>query len=234
MGHFKIDRAIIDHAVFAHPIALKIWVWCLAKASWKNRSIPLKIGKGEIIVDLKPGQFIFGRFKAEESLNIDGSAIYRWIQKFASDGWELIELKSNNQYTLITICNWAKYQTINEEDEQPMSSQRTTDEQPMNTNKKVYKVKKDINIAFEDFWKLYPNKIGRSKCESKWANLTNEERESIIKTLPTFISYKPFESYNHPNPETYINQKRWQDEIPTNNGSTKIADYEFGKKVKRY
>ena len=72
MGHFNLDRSIIDHAVFAQPIALKIWIWCLAKASWKKRSIPLKIGKGEIIVDINPGQFIFGRFKAEESLNIDG------------------------------------------------------------------------------------------------------------------------------------------------------------------
>jgi len=144
MGHFKVDRSIIDHSVFAHPIALKIWIWCLSKASWKKRSVPLKIGKGEIIVDLKPGQFIFGRFKAEESLNIDGSAIYRWIQKFSSEEWELIELEPNNQYTLVTICNWDKYQTINEEDEQAMSSGRTTDEQPTNTYKKVKKVKEGI------------------------------------------------------------------------------------------
>ena len=31
--------------------------------------------------------------------------------------------------------------------------------------------------------------------------------------MPNFIKYKPFESYTHPNPETYLNQERWNDEI---------------------
>jgi len=153
MGHFKVDRSIIDHAVFAHPIALKIWIWCLAKASWKKRSVPLKIGKGEIIVDINPGQFIFGRFKAEESLNIDGSAIYRWIQKFSSKEWELIELEPNNQYTIVTICNWDKYQSVNDEDEQPTNNQRTTVEQPTNTKKKVKKGKEEVIVDTITTWR---------------------------------------------------------------------------------
>jgi len=173
MGHFNLDRSIIDHAVFAHPIALKIWIWCLAKASWKKRSIPLKIGKGEIIVDINPGQFIFGRFKAEESLNIDGSAIYRWIQKFSSKDWELIELEPNNQYTLITICNWDKYQSTNEEDEQPMNNLRTTVEHPKNTKKKVYKVKESvikITLPFQS--EKFSSAWNTLLTEPKWKNKT--------------------------------------------------------------
>ena len=69
-------------------------------------------------------------------------------------------------------------------------------------------------ILFETFWKLYPNKVGKAKCEPKWEKLTNDIRKKIIETLPAFVSYKPFPTYNHPNPETYLNQKRWEDEIP--------------------
>ena len=45
---------------------------------------------------------------------------------------------------------------------------------------------------------------------------TEKEREQIKLTLSKFLSYKPFEFYTHPNPETYLNQKRWQDVIPEN------------------
>jgi hypothetical protein len=74
---------------------------------------------------------------------------------------------------------------------------------------------KDINtFTFNDFWKMYPNKIAKDKCENKFDSLTNKEKESIKATLDKFISYKPFPEYNHPNPMTYLNQKRWNDVIP--------------------
>jgi len=188
MGHFKVDRSIIDHAVFAHPIALKIWIWCLSKASWKKRSVPLKIGKGEIIVDIKPGQFIFGRFKAEESLNIDGSAIYRWIQKFSSEEWQLIELEPNNQYTLVTICNWDKYQILNEDDEQPMNNGRTTGEQPKNTYKKVKTVKESIVNTILPYDSM--------KFTSAWVTLIKEPNWKKKTTNALNISLKKLSEYD--------------------------------------
>jgi len=135
MGHFKVDRAIIDHAVFAHPTALKIWIWCLAKASYKERTVPFLVGNGCTVIELKAGQFIFGRYTAEESLGIDGSAIYRWIQKFSTEEWGLLKLEPNNKYTIITICNWAKYQFILDENEQQENNKGTTDEQQVSSKR---------------------------------------------------------------------------------------------------
>ena len=86
---------------------------------------------------LKPGEFIFGRFKAEEELGIDGSTIYKWMQKFANPDFGMIKIESNSQYSIISICNWQTYQQINGKKvttkEQPSSNQRTTKEQPMNS-----------------------------------------------------------------------------------------------------
>jgi len=84
-----------------------------------------------------------------------------------------------------------------------------------------------INIPFINFWNIYPVKVGKAKCEPKWKKLTNEERVKIIDTLPRFIKHKPFESYNHPNPETYFNQKRWEDEIPVKNLNEPIDIYKM-------
>ena len=80
-GFILVLRNILDSDVFASQKLLKIWLWCLCKANFKDKSVPLKVGKGETIVRVKRGSFIFGRNKAEEELFIDGSTIYKSIQK---------------------------------------------------------------------------------------------------------------------------------------------------------
>lgn len=75
--------------------------------------------------------------------------------------------------------------------------------------------KKDnkINIEFNVFWNLYDKKVGsKDKCITKWNNLSNEDRQRIIDTLPNFKSQIKDKQYQ-PYPETYLNGKRWNDEI---------------------
>lgn len=80
-------------------------------------------------------------------------------------------------------------------------------------------------LDFYEFWNLYPNKVGKVKCEPKWNKLNLEQQTKILSTLPTFIKNKPFESYTHPNPETYFNQERWNDEIVINPNANKKHYY---------
>ena len=76
-----------------------------------------------------------------------------------------------------------------------------------------------INIDFEIFWNLYNKKKGdKDKVESKWNKLKDEERQKIIDTLPAFLNSITDKQYQ-PFPETYINNKRWNDEVHVNNGA---------------
>jgi hypothetical protein len=147
-GSVRLFRCILDSQVFAHPIALKIWIWCLCRASYKERYVSLKAGRGDIIVKLLPGQFIFGRYKAEEEIEIDGSTIYKWMQKFASENFDMISIESNNQYSIITINKWGEYQLSDTSEvtakEQQKDSEVTAKEQQKNTNNKVNKVYNDF------------------------------------------------------------------------------------------
>lgn len=117
----------MESYAFANPVSLKIWLWMLLKANYKKTFIPLKSGKGIISVEVDRGQFLFGRFKAEEELNIDGSMIYRQLQKL--EELEQIKIESNNQYSLITICNYDTYQSKLDKNEQPSNNERTPNEQ---------------------------------------------------------------------------------------------------------
>jgi hypothetical protein len=71
---------------------------------------------------------------------------------------------------------------------------------------------KELNIPFETFWSIYDKKEDRQKCEVRWKNLTNKEREVCIESLPAYIAATPDKQYRK-NPATYLNNKSWENEI---------------------
>ncbi len=72
----------------------------------------------------------------------------------------------------------------------------------------------DVEVCptFKEFWELYDKKTDKNKCENKWNNLKQLERESIINHLPDYIKSTPDKQYRK-NPETYLNQRGWEHEV---------------------
>ena len=209
-GFINLHRMLLDSMIFSSQTGLKIWVWLLLKASYRKRHVSLKVGKGETIVTIERGQLIFGRYKAEEELCIDGSAIYRWIKKLEENGMVLIQ--TNNQYSIITICNYDSYQGENDKDEQLMNNQRTTneqqmnsrrtaDEQQMNTYNKDNNIKKDnkdkkvkkVNKEFEKQAFVFPYQSDKFMLlwdklikMPKWKKKPFESLQLILHKLSEF------------------------------------------------
>ena len=67
--------------------------------------------------------------------------------------------------------------------------------------------------TFEKFWNQYDKKIGdKEKVKKKWYSLKADERLEVFCTLPAFlgnIKDKQFQPY----PITYLNNKRWEDDL---------------------
>lgn len=149
-GYIKLYRQLLSSSIFASQIGLKIWIWCLLKANFKTKFVSIKIGRGESVVEVGRGSFIFGRFVAEDELNIDGSTIYKWIKKLEVE--EMIIIKSSSHYSIITICNYDSYQQIGGDEvatiQQPFNNQVATIQQPSNTTKKEKKDNKEKNNIF--------------------------------------------------------------------------------------
>jgi hypothetical protein len=146
-GWINLHRQILESAVFASEKRLKIWIWLLCKTNYKDRFINLNIGRGESIIELKRGQVLFGRFKAEEETGINGSTVYKILHWFESE--KMIEIKSNSHYTILTISNYNDYQTMDNQkvtsNEQASNNQVTANEQASNTPNKDKKDNKDKN-----------------------------------------------------------------------------------------
>lgn len=148
VGYIKLYRKLLTSQVFVNPTKLKIWIWIILKANFKNKHVPVKTGKGVTEVQVLRGQFIFGRNKAAEELNINSHTIYYNIKKLEEIG--MISRESHSHYSIITICNYEEYQGQSDAaiptNAQPMHNQITTKPQAANTTNKD---KNDKNVEEE-------------------------------------------------------------------------------------
>ena len=80
-------------------------------------------------------------------------------------------------------------------------------------NNTIINTNKHINISFSEWWDLYDKKVGdKTKLEKKWNNLTNGEREKAMEHTVLY-KHSQLDKKFRKNPETYLNNKSFNDEI---------------------
>lgn len=74
---------------------------------------------------------------------------------------------------------------------------------------------------FEEFWKLYPRKVGKPAAKLKWNSLSKkpDKDQPSFETIKNSIqAYKDSGEWDVeryiPHPTTWLNQERWNDDIP--------------------
>jgi len=68
------------------------------------------------------------------------------------------------------------------------------------------------SFSFNQFWDLYNKKIGLSKCENIWQQLTEAEKALIKVRLPAYIIATKDEVTFRKDPATWLSGKHWLDE----------------------
>lgn len=217
LGWIKFHRKFLEWEWYQDSKMVHLFIHLLLKANHSDNN-----WQG---VDIKRGQLITSYDSLQRQTKISIRSLRTCINKLKKTGE--LTIKPTNKYSTITICNYDSYQSIiNERDKQndkpsdkrPTSDRQATDmqsdiKQEDNNIKNGKNDNKEINISFDLFWNLYDKKVGdKTKCEKKWNNLKDSERETIMKTLPEFK--KQFEEKRfQPHPYTYLNGARWYDEI---------------------
>ena len=183
LSYIKLFRKLLKSPIFENEKALKIWIWCLLKATHTDRQQLV----GQQIVDLKKGDFVFGRNKASEELKMNESTIYKYIKLL--EKLQMISIKSNNKFSVVSIEKWEEYQI----EDLKNNNKITTKEQQSNTNKNVKNVNniytssndEEMKKHFALTWDIYPNKKGRAKAEEyflQWVKGRKINRTTIKLT----------------------------------------------------
>lgn len=140
-GYVKIYRDILNNPVVCKDNDyFRVWLYLLLNASHKGYSAMFNGKK----IELNAGQLITGRRSMAEKCNISESKAHRILKTFEIE--HQIEQQTGNKNRLITILNWDKYQNSEQQIEQQVNINRTTNEQQVNTNKNVKNVKNDKNV----------------------------------------------------------------------------------------
>ena len=88
------------------------------------------------------------------------------------------------------------------------------------TENRTITINENINIDFDWFWNEYDKKIGeKQKLKKKWIKLTDEERQNAMNYLDLYKQSVPDKQFRK-NPETFLNNKSWNDEIINRNNTT--------------
>lgn len=91
-------------------------------------------------------------------------------------------------------------------------------EDKVEVEERVVVAVKDINVDFDFFWNDYDKKVGdKEKIKKKWESLSDQDREDIMTYIPLYKQAQPDKQYRK-NPDTFLNNKSWKDEIITSNG----------------
>ena len=136
MSYIKLDRKITEWEWFTDGNTLKLWVYLLANAQYKDTKF-----KG---IEIKRGQIITGRKKLAESLGMSERQIRSCLKHLEKT--QEVTIKSTNRYSLITIVKYDFYQGGGDESDQ-QSDQQATNKRPTsdhNTRKKEGKKERNI------------------------------------------------------------------------------------------
>lgn len=117
-GFIAIQRDALEHPLLQDPARFRAWVWLIANAAWKSTSVRIK---GETI-HLERGELSFAQRFLAEKWGMSKSRVDRFIADLRAEG--MIETRSKigadcahkagQGQSIITICNYDKYQSRDE------------------------------------------------------------------------------------------------------------------------
>jgi len=122
--------------------------------------------------------------------------------------------------TIVTICKYEEYQGMSSVGTTVGTSSSRQLNATINKNERMEKEKKinaipdlgESKILFMEFWDAYDKKIGKPKAEERWNRLSQEEQEACIEYIPKYKKAQPEKQYRK-NPEAFLNNKGWEDEL---------------------
>jgi len=201
-GYVQLDRALVDSPVFQDDGLWRLYCWCLVRANYSDSMLP----NGEVI---PRGSFSTGRLIIAEVMQTSDATAYRRLQKLKSLG--LIDLKSNNKYTTVTILNYDSYVKSYDRQDNESNNRETTNDAPaarvngqqMTAPENTVKTDNQITIqenknntpqllqgfsqAFAIAWERYP---ARKRVEKVTASAAWNEAAKLIAGRNGGIIYK--------------------------------------------
>jgi len=105
-----------------------------------------------------------------------------------------------------------KTQTVNERlaNDNPTENESKPNQEPLTNNQQPIK-----DIPFDDFYSIYPKKLKKADAEKVWRKIDYKTKLVIMDDVKNrLLNHSGWSDKNFiPNPQAYLNGRRWEDEI---------------------
>lgn len=207
----KIQESEIAHAA---PSVREIWDWLLQQANHKTNKV---CDRGQCVrtyKDIMDGLSWYAGWRKMTYSKSDCENAMKFLRSRL-----MITTQKTTRGLVITIVNYDLYQNPKSyESHTEYSTEYHSLPQHTATINKNDKNDKNVNkhipsVSFDLFWGLYPKKVERKKAEEKWGRLSEEIRKVILEDIPKRKLGLQWQRGYVPNPTTYFNGERWNDQI---------------------
>jgi hypothetical protein len=141
LGWIKLFRKAMDSEVW-NPGLWLVWCYCLLKANHKQKYLHTTKGRGHSrSVIIQRGQFMFGRNQAARDCKMPPSTLWGRMKYLQEIG--MIDIKSDSNWSIVTIYNYNTYQGNDKEDQQ--ENRLVTDSKPTANRQVTDTTKKEKN-----------------------------------------------------------------------------------------
>lgn len=236
MGVFFTDRGIFDHEIWTNVLKFRLFFYLYGNAVFSKNGCEvygIHLERGQILKSYRSLQRALQYIENNSVKEYSVSSISRAIKELIKE--RMIETHDTELGTVFTLCNYDKYQSLMNTDNTGLKQRKnnvgTALEQQENDNNKGNTGDKEENTSspgnngdgysqsFLMFWDAYPRKIGKGSAYKAWQKIkgTGSTPKQIINAVRFQIDSKMIRTDDLqycPHPATWLNQRRWEDEIP--------------------
>ena len=195
-GYIKLHRSILDWEWYQDTNTKVVFLHLLLNAQWEDsRYHGYVVPKGSLVI---------GRKKLAEELEITERAVRTALNHLKSTNE--VTIKVTNQFSIVTIVNWAKYQGRDDESDQQndqQNDQRVTNERPATDHIKEYKEYKNIRNeeVYTRIWDAYNSVcVNLCRCHS----LTKPRIDKLNELLDVFTADEIIDVFKKANGMPYL------------------------------
>lgn len=223
-GWIKLHRKFIEWEWFKMPGMTRLFIYLLLTANHKDKK-----WRGQII---KRGQLVTGIKSLQNATGLSVQMLRTRLKHLESTSE--IKRKSTHHFSLITICNFDEYQgskkranTQLTNDQQSNNNQTTTTNKYKTDENEKNEKKKEYTNGFSNFYEAYPIHQNKKRAFDAWQKLKKQNQLPSLDILLAAIINQQENKIERiesglftaewPLPSTWLNGKRWEDEIQSLN-----------------
>ncbi len=235
-GFIALYRSVQDHFIWSDkPFARgQAWIDLLLTVNHRDEKTYID----GVLTEVKRGEKITSLRKLGENWGWSIGKVKRFLEELENEG--MIKFECDTKKTVLTVENYGFYQYSDNTNGTPKEHRkntertqtehrRNTDGTQTETNNKLNKLNNENNEnkavsahaeLFAEFWTAYPKKVAKPAGEKAFKALGVTE-PLLADILAGVNRWKQSEQWTKdggqfiPNPATFLNGRRWEDQVPT-------------------